>query len=189
MTFCAQISDETKDVMGRLIDQTEETGNEHGIKLCRIDDKIVNSSRCAGDRCGIELEDYDKLNCPHGSKYIADFHTHPGDDADPSYEDIESTIERGHKYECISSTSRPSQVYCYAIPDKLVKIKDNVDKHEKELSQMVTNFYAMRALKRDAIDKKRREKQSSIDAFDIALDDYLFDYIDQLTCKTSLHPK
>ena len=46
MTFCDQITDETKAEMRNLIDHTKETGREHGMTLCEIDDKIV-TLKCA----------------------------------------------------------------------------------------------------------------------------------------------
>ena len=202
MTFCDQISDETKDMMRKLVGYTKETGNEHGMKLCKIDDKIINSKMCVGDKCSISADTLVKIYCPPGSEFIADFHTHPGYDAFPSPEDIEDTLSKGHRHGCISASEIPSEVYCYTIPDSIAKLNDDVDTAEKELSQAVDHFYDVidvedskseRASKHAAVKIKHRDRQSAIvalrrgaDTFAYYLDFYMHDNATPHACKISL---
>ena len=127
MTFCDQISDETKAEMEKMIRYTEETGNEHGIKLCLIDDKIVNSERCAGDKCSISAEAFDKISCPENSEYVSDFHTHPlekGEEPEmrdiPSERDITRASVLSRSHTCVSSGK--DNTYCYTIPKKNIDL-------------------------------------------------------------------
>ena len=125
--LCDQISDETKAEMEKLISYTEETGNEHGIKLCLIGNKIVNSKRCAGDKCSIPGDAFRALSCPENSEYVSDFHTHPVTDGNdpksqefPSGPDITSSSILMHHYTCISSGK--NNTYCYKIPEGNIKL-------------------------------------------------------------------
>ena len=129
MTFCDQISDETKVEMKKLIRYTKETGNEHGIMLCRIGNKIVNSEMCAGDKCSISSDAFGELFCPENSEYVSIFHTHPleeGDDIDiyetPSEGDIVGASQLSHNYTCISASK--NNTYCYKIPKKNIDLAD-----------------------------------------------------------------
>ena len=142
--FCDQLSDETKAEMEKLIRYTEETGNEHGMKLCRIDDKIVNSKRCTGDKCSIPSKAFRYLFCPENSEYVSEFHTHPvekGEKPDiyetPSESDIVRSSELYHSHTCVSSGK--DNTYCYKIP------KDNIDL-ATEMWQKITDLDYMKEL-------------------------------------------
>ena len=165
MTFCDQISDETKAEMEKLIRYSKETGNEHGIKLCRINDKIVNSKWCAGDKSSIPIDTIDKIFCPVNSEYISEFHTHPQAMGNKRREMFKKLIDSGmlvgaslpeeiyekpssndiarassllHDHTCVSSGR--DNTYCYKIPKKIIdlawKTRQNVSNIESLCDQL-----------------------------------------------------
>ena len=163
MTFCNQISDETKVKMRQLIDYTNKTGKEHGMKLCKIDNRITHSPHCYG---GISSIGLDELHCPSKSECVAHFHTHPlGDNPhtdtvremckNPSYADLISDAVGGRQYGCISSGK--NYTYCHSIP------KDIIDKGKYTLGVYEDFRAAMKNLRKGIKEGVSEDKIESLD--------------------------
>lgn len=122
---CSKLTEETKDLMFSLIDESNKKNREHAIALCEDKNgKIVHSNICIGTECLMPIAEMMKLRCPAGTKEISSFHTHhrhgraPGG-FDPSPDDIVSSASKDQESFCYGfSFTDENAIICYNIKDR-----------------------------------------------------------------------
>lgn len=144
MLDCDKITNKTKSLMFKLIEETDKDGIERGIFLCeKAHEEIISSDICVGGVHSIGFT----CECPKNTRYKGRYHTHPPEKlaptkypGAPSHRDIinAAASTKDSQSFCIGySNSEKSEIKCFDINDKkLSELGDKVGKLiQKEVSE------------------------------------------------------
>ncbi len=106
------LPDKIIDIMKQKIKKTEEIKKELGFNLCKIENnnELIDDTHCIGTECTMPLS----KTCKTGIK-VGTFHTHPGEDSEPSFPDLWNGYYNG--IECIGGVT-DKKIACYVRKDK-----------------------------------------------------------------------
>jgi hypothetical protein len=138
MLDCDKITNETRDLMFKLIEETEKDGKERGMLLLENNNRITNSNVCIGEVCRVQISG----NVPKSLKYKGRYHTHPskkfapiegsGKDV-PSFTDVISA----------ASHTKEGQSLCIGYSDQKKYIIKCYDINNENLSKLGEEAYKL----------------------------------------------
>jgi hypothetical protein len=102
MTTDREHLEQFKTAMFEALRRTRETKVEHGFNVCKVNDELIMSEICKGDKCSVAL-----TRCQWPNTFL-EFHSHPpGHGVLMSPHDIFATIVDHSEYFCIGVSKGP----------------------------------------------------------------------------------
>lgn len=144
--------------MSRLVKRTKKSDIEYGFNLCAAEEKneITFGGICKGIECELDIS----KGCPKGTKDIGDFHTHPRDNIEMSFTDMEA-LPYEKKFGCIGTNGR---MVCYSAKEHAKPachdlIEDMLAKHREKTRKIPKFGYKKYYDDLDKVEKRCFKKQ------------------------------